>query len=101
MEFRKSWQIEKQYDCCFCEKKYGSLSAVSLHLRHKHPFLVKTMMGVGEREELVPLHARSVAAYSNEALGPKHLTPARTAHEAISLSGRCLLLFCDCLRGAN
>eukprot|EP01138_Halocafeteria_seosinensis_P013630 gb/GECG01013920.1/.p1 GENE.gb/GECG01013920.1/~~gb/GECG01013920.1/.p1 ORF type:complete len:321 (+),score=35.63 gb/GECG01013920.1/:1-963(+) len=83
---RKSNEIERDYNCCFCDKRYGSVSALTLHLRHKHPHLVKEMYALGSIQDLLPIHARSVAAFVNDALTVKHVRPERSAEEAIRRS---------------
>lgn len=83
---RKSNEIERNYDCCFCEKRYGSVSALTLHLRQKHSSLVKEMYALHSTQDLRPIHARSVAAYVNNALTIKHVRPLRNAEQAIAES---------------
>eukprot|EP01138_Halocafeteria_seosinensis_P013628 gb/GECG01013918.1/.p1 GENE.gb/GECG01013918.1/~~gb/GECG01013918.1/.p1 ORF type:complete len:279 (+),score=25.33 gb/GECG01013918.1/:1-837(+) len=80
---RKAHEIVRMFSCCFCSKSYGTLSALTLHLRCKHPKLVRKMMGLAEGEYLQPIHSRSVAAFVNNAMTDKHIMPSCSAQHAM------------------
>ena len=63
---------------------YGSLSALTLHIRQKHVEVATVMMGLDPEHQLLPIHARSIAAYINNAMTRRHVMPVMTASEALS-----------------
>eukprot|EP01138_Halocafeteria_seosinensis_P005658 gb/GECG01005784.1/.p1 GENE.gb/GECG01005784.1/~~gb/GECG01005784.1/.p1 ORF type:complete len:183 (+),score=16.71 gb/GECG01005784.1/:1-549(+) len=80
---RKVRQSDRYHRCCFCQRQYGCLSALSLHLRMKHPRLVKAMLGMDQAEAVQPIHARSIGAYANDVMTRKLFRPVRSLEEAV------------------
>ena len=80
---RATTDIERPYVCPMCEKSYGTLSAVSMHLRLKHERIVRTMMGLNRYQEMSSHHGRSVAGFVNSVQKANYLVPVCSLQEAL------------------
>lgn len=83
----ESVYIERPYGCKLCRRRYGTLSALSLHVRIKHEQVVRLMMGLGPRDEVVSLHGRSVGAHMNDTLKDTYIAPRFSLSEALAIQG--------------
>ena len=53
----------------------------------KHTALIRAMLGLGDSETVLPIHARSVGAYANDVMTKKHFRPVCTLEEAVHRCG--------------
>eukprot|EP01138_Halocafeteria_seosinensis_P001049 gb/GECG01001073.1/.p1 GENE.gb/GECG01001073.1/~~gb/GECG01001073.1/.p1 ORF type:complete len:290 (+),score=35.70 gb/GECG01001073.1/:1-870(+) len=75
--------IERPYSCPMCKKGYGTLSAVSMHLRLKHERIVRRMMGLKDTQQVSSHHGRSVAGFINDIHKDSYLIPVCSLDEAL------------------
>ena len=81
----KAKDIERPYRCTLCRRNYGTLSALSLHIRIKHETIVRLMMGLTANDEMLSIHGRSVGAYMNGWTQDNFIEPRYSLRAAMAI----------------
>eukprot|EP01138_Halocafeteria_seosinensis_P010568 gb/GECG01010791.1/.p1 GENE.gb/GECG01010791.1/~~gb/GECG01010791.1/.p1 ORF type:complete len:241 (+),score=16.90 gb/GECG01010791.1/:1-723(+) len=85
---KRKIDAELPYECKLCRRGYGTLSALSMHLRTKHELLIRVMLGLKDSDKIVSAHGRSVGGFINGEYKPSYWVPVCTLQEALELMKR-------------